>query len=476
MRLCVKNLMREIVLIHQTEEGPQEIAVSGEKMSFGRGSDADFRFEDDGLSRLHATVYREDERVWVVDENSMNHTFVNGEKVGASGTPLYDGDVIKIGHYTKLKVKIAAAKASAPVSENKIAPPENSFGIAPLVVTAFAFFIILASAIFIGVRFFGNDKVTYNNDSNSDFETPRRTPEDENNSKKSPTPSPEKTVAPGNTETNVNLPELPENPNRNVVLLPENKKYQQLSEDEKNKYISVKAEKVAQIIGNQKSEPIPPEAVQEIKKYVDGYLSRIRSTRKDDCSQGGWIRSDFLSVLERASKTSPFIIRSFNAGNIEPQIGIYVAMIESEHCPCLTSGTGAKGMFQFLASSAPDYGLSAEQRCEPELAARGAANYLKSLIGRYGTAPDSVPLAIASYNSGQGNLSKNLDKVLLAQSGQDRSFWTLVSNKNLMEGSAGKQFSSENIKYVPKFFATAIIGENPQDFGIDMKPLSLYTK
>jgi pSer/pThr/pTyr-binding forkhead associated (FHA) protein len=471
--------MREVVLIYQTDEGSQEIAVSGEKMSFGRGSDADFRFEDDGLSRLHATVYREGERVWVVDENSTNGTFVNGEKTSAGGTPVYDGDVIKIGHYTKLKIKIAAEKiAAAPVSENKIVSktPETSFGIAPLVVTALAFFIILASAIFIGVKFFGGkDDVAYN-DSNTDFETPRRTPEEKENNGKSPTPSPEKTVANGNTDGNTTLPELPENPNRNVVLLPDNKKYQQLGEDEKNRYISVKAEKVAQIIGNQKSEPIPPEAVQEIKKYVDGYLSRIRSTRKDDCSQGGWIRSDFLSVLERASKTSPFIIRSFNAGNIEPQIGIYVAMIESEHCPCLTSTTGAKGMFQFLASSAPDYGLSAEQRCEPELAARGAANYLKSLIGRYGTAPDSVPLAIASYNSGQGNLSKNLDKVLLAQSGQDRSFWTLVSNKNLMEGSAGKQFSNENIKYVPKFFATAIIGENPQDFGIDMKPLSLYTK
>jgi pSer/pThr/pTyr-binding forkhead associated (FHA) protein len=476
--------MIEVVLTYSTEEGSQEIALTGEKASFGRGSEAEYRFEDDGLSRLHATVYREGERVWIVDENSLNGTFVNGEKVRASGTILENGDVVKIGHYTKLKVRISEEQISAPVSDNKpdkifadSAASENSFGILPLVVTAFAVLIIGVSAIFIGFKFFGTSQseIVYKNN-NNDFETPESRDNEENKTNKSPTPKPEKTTVDINSETNTALPELPANPNKDVNLLPENKKYQQLGEDEKNKYISVKAEKVAQIIGNQKSEPIPPEAVQEIKKYVGGYVSRLRANRKDDCSQGGWISSDFLSVLERASRTSPFIIRSFNAGNIEPQLGIYVAMIESEHCPCLTSTTGAKGMFQFLASSAPDYGLNPEQRCEPEPAARAAANYLKSLIGRYGTAPDSVPLAIASYNSGQGNLSKNLDKVLLAESGQNRSFWTLVANKNLMEGSAGKQFSNENVKYVPKFFATAIIGENPQDFGINMKPLSLYTK
>ncbi|MDQ3089490.1 MAG: hypothetical protein M3Q78_13025, partial [Acidobacteriota bacterium] len=59
---------------------------------------------------------------------------------------------------------------------------------------------------------------------------------------------------------------------------------------------------------------------------------------------------------------------------------------------------------------------------------------------------------------------------------QDRSFWTLAANRTALEGKAGKQFNAENIKYVPKFFATAIIGENPQDFGVNLQPLSTYTK
>ena len=133
-------------------------------------------------------------------------------------------------------------------------------------------------------------------------------------------------------------------------------------------------------------------------------------------------------------------------------------------------------MFQFLASSAPDYGLDPVKRCDPDESSKAGAKYLKSLIARYGTAPDSVPLAIASFNSGQGNLSQNLDKVLAQAVGQDRSFWTLVANRNLVQGRAGEQFNNENIKYVPKFFATAIIGENPADFGINVQPLSTYVK
>jgi hypothetical protein len=249
-----------------------------------------------------------------------------------------------------------------------------------------------------------------------------------------------------------------------------------MSDTDKNRYIAVKSEKIARIIGNQKSEPIPAEAVQQIKGFLNGYVNRINKAKKDSCEPGSWVASDFASVLARASRTSPYVIRSFRAEGIEPQIGIYVAMIEGEHCPCLTSPTGAKGMFQFLASSAPDYGLSPDQRCDPEQSAKAGAKYLKTLIARFGTAPDSVPLAIASFNSGQGNLSKNLDTVFSATGGQNRNFWTLTANKGMLQGGAGKQFNSENIKYVPKFFAAAIIGENPQDFGVSLQPLSTYAK
>ena len=457
-------------------------------MSFGRGSEADYRFDDDGLSRLHSTVYCDGMRVWIVDENSTNGSFVNGEKVQLSGTPLHNGDSIKIGHHTNLIVRTAEKQAAQTANpggkSSKIIFAFDSVAgspmLIPIAVTALALLIIGVSATFVGFKVFGgNDKEIVYKSESYDYETaPESSSTDEDNKNKpEKTPKPDKTPANNSNAENTNKTEEPVVLNSgNTAKIPTGKKYQEMSEDEKNQYIAAKSEKVARIIGNQKSEQIPADAVQEIKKYLGGYVSRLAKVKNDNCSQGGWMRSDFTTVLERAVKNSPFIIRHFNAEGIDPQLGIYVAMIESEHCDCLESITHAKGMFQFLASSAPDYGLSPDNRCNPDPAARAAAKYLKSLVGRFGTAPDSVPLAIASYNSGQGNLSRNLDKVMAAAASQNRSFWTLVANKNVMEGNAGKQFNNENIKYVPKFFAAAIIGENPQNFGVNLQPLSTYNK
>ena len=478
--------MLEISLTYSTAEGSREIAIERERTTFGRG-DADCRLDDGGLSRIHATVYRDGDNVWIVDENSTNGSFVNGEPVRGSGTILKNGDQIKIGNHTKMVVKISDARAAAqPSAVQTSSVQSNSASVSaaqshssmtiPILVIMFAVFVIGVSALFIGVKFIGGDSEIVYKPNDDEVKTFEDEPE-ENENKPEKTPKPEKTAASNSSAGNTSLTNTPETLNSGTtVVLPTGKKYQAMSEDEKNRYIAVKSEKVARIIGNQKSEPILPEAVQEIKKYLNGYVGRLAKARSDNCTQGGWVKSDFLTVLERATKNSPFINRAFNTEGVEPQIGIYIAMIESEHCPCLESPSKAKGMFQFLASSAPDYGLNPDQRCEPEPSAKAAAKYIKSLMGRFGTAADSVPLSIASYNSGQGHLSNNMDKVFASVANQDRNFWTLVANQNKMTGGAAKQFSNENVKYVPKFFATAIIGENPQDFGVNLQPLSTYTK
>jgi hypothetical protein len=97
---------------------------------------------------------------------------------------------------------------------------------------------------------------------------------------------------------------------------------------------------------------------------------------------------------------------------------------------------------------------------------------VKALTGRYGTGASSVPLAIGSYNSGEGGLSSNLEKALSSGQGLPRDFWSLIAKGDILS----KQFQAENFKYVPKFFAAAIIGENPQDFGLNLQPISTYTR
>ena len=54
---------------------------------------------------------------------------------------------------------------------------------------------------------------------------------------------------------------------------------------------------------------------------------------------------------------------------------------------------------------------------------------------------------------------------------KERSFWTLIAN----QGKLDEYFQRENVNYVPRFFAAAILGETPWGFGIPLRPHSTYT-
>ena len=482
--------MREISLTYPTPEGSKEIPVTDGKISFGRGSEAVLRFADDGLSRLNSTIYREGDRVWIVDENSTNGTFVNGARVSGSGTPLKNGDAVKIGHFTNLKVRISdkqAQKFTALQSNNpqarSISTSSNSpANLIPIAVIAVAFFVISISAVFIGITIFAGNKteIVENNDNEEIFSADNTDTKEET---PTPTPKIETNSGAANSSASDNSPitNSPEAQNTsNLPNLLSGKKYQTMSDGEKRQYLEVKAMRVAQIIGNSSSEKIPPAAIDKIKSFTDAYASRINVKPLGGCRFGDNLQVTF----ERASKNSPFINRAFNEKGIDPRIGLYLAMIESEHCICLQSPTGPLGMFQFTFATAkihytPNTGVikgaspsNPDDRCLPEPSARAAASYMKALTGRYGTGPSSFPLAIGSYNSGEGGLSTNLQKALESGAGLERDFWSLISKGEILS----KQFQSENFKYVPKFFAAAIIGENPQDFGMNLQPISTYTK
>ena len=61
----------------------------------GRGEEADLRLSDPGVSRRHAELRREDDRVMVADLGSTNGTLVNGSRVDHA--VLRAGDEITIG-------------------------------------------------------------------------------------------------------------------------------------------------------------------------------------------------------------------------------------------------------------------------------------------------------------------------------------------------------------------------------------------
>ena len=70
---------------------------SAERTLIGRSPECDVFLDDVTVSRKHATLAREGDRVTIEDQGSLNGTFVNRRRVESA--PLQDGDEIQIGKY-----------------------------------------------------------------------------------------------------------------------------------------------------------------------------------------------------------------------------------------------------------------------------------------------------------------------------------------------------------------------------------------
>ncbi|MBC7910323.1 MAG: FHA domain-containing protein, partial [Pyrinomonadaceae bacterium] len=322
--------MVEVWLTIYSPTGAREYEMKGGQLSLGRGDEAELKLDDDGLSRLHATIHREDERVWILDEVSTNGTYLNGAQVPSVGSPLTDGDEISIGNDTTITVGIRQAIASAPVSKNTqsvaVAGGSSSgFKIWPLAAALVAVFVLLIAALAIGSRFSGGGSSDEDDDSNNRPRNQRRAsdlpPIDSGNSA-----SPPATASPGSSD----LPPDTVNPTGNGSsnnIPPAGKTYLAMSEEEKKKFIEQRAEHVARMIGNRSGEAVTPEAVMKIKSFVDTFARRVKSPRLGGACN--FPRDDLTSLLERGSRNAPFIIHAFNEKGLAPQLGLYLAMIES---------------------------------------------------------------------------------------------------------------------------------------------------
>jgi hypothetical protein len=75
-------------------------------VTLGRGGRADIRISDPTrkLSRCHAAFCFDGERVMIVDLNSTNGTYLNGERIESA--PIAEGDLIEMGGVTVEVVKV----------------------------------------------------------------------------------------------------------------------------------------------------------------------------------------------------------------------------------------------------------------------------------------------------------------------------------------------------------------------------------
>lgn len=256
--------------------------------------------------------------------------------------------------------------------------------------------------------------------------------------------------------------------------------YSGLSESEKQKFVKERAVAVLKQLGQFKEESLSDDAVGQIKRYVDSYASRAGSEKLDDCTLRNWIRSDLGSVLVRGSKAAPYINKSFADAGIASQVGLYVAMIETEFCPCLQSPAGPLGIFQLTANEGEKFGLAVrkgasqeepDDRCDVEKASAAQAKRIAAFKDRL----------ISEFDSGDP-ATATADVALLMVAGHNVGFDKLLNELPKLEKVGGlkalgltaedlpESVRNEASKYVPKFIAAAIVGENPSRFGMKDRP------
>jgi membrane-bound lytic murein transglycosylase D len=173
----------------------------------------------------------------------------------------------------------------------------------------------------------------------------------------------------------------------------------------------------------------------------------------------GPLRDWFEAALARGGRYLPRIRQVFAAEGI-PQDLAYVALVESAFKTSALSRAKARGVWQFIPETGKRFGLKqdwwVDERSSPEKSTRAAALYLKQLHNQF----RDWNLALAAYNTGEGRVARNLDRL------GDVDFWSMRERGRL---------ARETKNYVPMIHAAIIVAKAPEKYGFSVSPEPLLT-
>jgi hypothetical protein len=238
--------------------------------------------------------------------------------------------------------------------------------------------------------------------------------------------------------------------------------YQEMSLVQRRVFTAEKAREISRKISGSNYE-FTPAFESEIQKAVDFYAQRIGNS-------GGVApgRGDLRFVFERGQTVAPAIIKIFKTNNVSPLIGLYLPAVESEYVNIQSPNSmGAVGMFQFVPKTGEHYGLSAGDLLDVEKSADAAARLITDGMNQFSSDRMKEALALLAYNRGGTAVEKDI-AALVNDQNRACSICALTEQRDKLD----KSFRSESVYYVPRWFAAAIIGENPQAFGLQTLPLS----
>lgn len=161
-----------------------------------------------------------------------------------------------------------------------------------------------------------------------------------------------------------------------------------------------------------------------------------------------------LLTIKRANRYFP-ILEPILKRNGVPTDMLYLACIESYLNPRALSGAKAAGIWQFMPSTAKEYGLEVneyvDERYNPVKATEAACRYLKKAYARFGNW-ESVA---ASYNGGMARVSRELES---QKQSTAYDLW----------------LTDETSRYMFRLLAMKEIMEHPSAYGFRITPEQLY--
>jgi len=162
-------------------------------------------------------------------------------------------------------------------------------------------------------------------------------------------------------------------------------------------------------------------------------------------------RPDYVArMIDRSSRFLFHILEEVEKRRMPTEIAL-LPMIESAYNPVAYSKSHASGIWQFIPSTGKDYGLRQnwwyDGRRDVIAATTAALDYLEKLYGMFG----DWPLALASYNWGEGAVSRAIER--------NRA-------KGLPTDYESLTVPAETRGYLPKLIAVKNIITNPARYGL----------
>ena len=107
------------------------------------------------------------------------------------------------------------------------------------------------------------------------------------------------------------------------------------------------------------------------------------------------------NVLAGAAKYEKEIAKAASTYNVPEKLIASVMKQESNFNPQATSSAGAKGLMQLMPQTSKYLGVTNTE--DPEQNIMGGAKYLRQMLDKFN---NNLPLALAAYNAGPGNVTK----------------------------------------------------------------------